>query len=214
MEYRDVDLKVPAACWQFIGEKTAELVSDGVDVCLSNGSLVGSKRRYKGCFCGNTKQLKVAMGNGLRSVYVFIHEYAHYLQWKDRRIRFDEGIEGITAVRDLIDNKKDLRSISKKDWIAIAKNLDKVISMEHECEVIASALITSHNIPIDIHAYSQYANMQIMLYSLFKKYRVWGLNKLGLDEDWLASNLPTYIPSLDYFLGKELPAWFYVKLIN
>lgn len=180
-------------CLEFIGSKVQELIQQGVSVYLTNGWSINNK--YSGSFSSQTKTFRVAMGqSGEQSIYTFLHEYAHYIQFRDKPELWNhlhkEGTDNYVRwlCREI--------TLSKAEIETAFRN---VVALEHDAEVMAVSMVSSHNLPLDIRAMSRRANCNLIFYSWTRIKREWGDGYCGIDDDTLESFLPDIIPTLDYF---------------
>lgn len=178
-------------CLEFIGSKVQELIQQGISVYLTNGQSINNK--YAGSFNSEAKTLKVAMGQpDVYSMYTFLHEYAHFIQFRDKTELWDhlhsEGTD--TYVRWL--NRE--ITLSKAEIESAFRN---VVALEHDAEVMAVSMVSTHNLPLDIKDMSRRANCNLIFYSWTRIKRQWG--DCGVDDATLESFLPDVVPPLDYF---------------
>lgn len=193
-------------CLEFIGSKTQELLRHGVTVYLSNKDNIN--KRYGGTFCGRTRKLSVAMDNGIRSFYDFLHEYSHFLQWKDRRLFWNTHIQETSNFINWATTAG--LGIFNLTPAEIEKAVAGAITLEHDCESTAIALISSFQLPISVEAYSRQANANLLYYQWGRKHRQWAGSGPPLDEQDFIPHLPPSLPSLNFFLEKQ----HYMKYIK
>jgi hypothetical protein len=180
-------------CLEFVGSKVQELIRQGISVYLTNSQSINNK--YSGLFNSHTKTLKVAMGQPDEySMYTFLHEYAHYLQFMDKpdlwKQLYKEGTE--TYARWL--NRE--ITLSKAEIETAFRN---VLALEHDAEVTAVSMVSMHNLPLNINTMSRRANCNLLFYSWTRINRVWGSGHCGISDEDLELCLPAIIPPLDYF---------------
>lgn len=180
-------------CLEFVGSKVQELIQQGISVYLTNGRSINNK--YSGVFNPQAKTLKVAMGQpDEHSMYTFLHEYAHYIQFRDKPELWNylhrEGTDKYVRwlCREITLSKAEIESAFRN-----------VVALEHDAEVMAVSMVSSHNLPLDINAMSRRANCNLIFYSWTRINRVWGDGYCGVNDDDLELYLPDIIPPLDYF---------------
>lgn len=183
-------------CLEFIGSKVQELIRNGISVYLSNGLDINNK--YSGSFNGYYKTLKVAMGMGEVSVYTFIHEYAHFLQFRDKYdVWFKLHEEGTNQYSLWLNGDIELNE----------KEIDfafrSVLTLEHDAESIANAIISVHQLPLDLPRLSRVANSNLLFYSWTRIKREWGNGCFPVDDGIIEQYLPSVLQPLDYFLDKR-----------
>lgn len=180
-------------CLQFIGSKVQELIQQGISVYLTNGQSINKK--YAGSFDSQAKTLKVAMcQTGAYSMYTFLHEYAHYIQFRDKTELFKQlQMEGTDTYMRWLNREV---TLSKAEIENAFKN---VLALEHDAEVMAVSMVSTHNLPLDINEMSRRANCNLLFYSWTRIKRQWGDCCCGVDAATLESFLPDIVPTLDYF---------------
>jgi hypothetical protein len=199
-------LHIDQRCLDFIGSKTQELLQHGVTVYLSNKSSVNGM--YGGTFCGRTMKLSVAMNNGIRSFYDFVHEYSHFLQCRDRLSFWNAHIDHVNTYLNWVSNPN--LDLSARQ---VNRAVKGTIALEHDCELTAVTLLRTFNLPVDIAAYCRQANANMLYYQWGKKHRRWGANGPAISEEEFALHLPSFIPDLPFFLNKSNYTK-YIKLLD
>ena len=116
--------------------------------------------------CATKKPLK-------KWLCVYVHEYGHFLQWKENSIYFDE------------ENKENERYMTSDgiidDWIGgknysqetIIKAIRSSQECELDCEKKAAKLIKKFDLPIDVGEYIQRANSYVSFYNYVLIRRKW-----------------------------------------
>lgn len=179
-------------CLEFIGSKVQELIQNGVSVHLTKGNCVNDK--YSGNFHADSKTIRVAMGNGDHSVYTFLHEYAHYVQFRDKRELWDKLHEGGT--------------VKYSDWLYRSKNLTKeeieqafrnIVALEHDAETMAISMISTHNLPLAIAQLSRTASCNLIYYAYTRIHRSWGKGHFSVCDAEVERQLPDVIQPLDFY---------------
>lgn len=165
----------------FIGRCIKEMMSYGVSVEFTRRTRQ-SKKGYNFFYDGSTpkygskKLLKINFfTDSLEDNYgVFVHEYAHFLQWKescsiwkeseDASERFDEWLDG----KDVTVTIEDIRLIQK---------------LELDCDRRSLDLIIKNKLPIDTARYIKESNSYILSYNLiFKERDFFMSDNYALDE--------------------------------
>lgn len=146
-----------------------------------------------GLFNGCDKEFIVAMGNRL-GFEVLVHEYNHFLQWKDERKRYDSLSNGNAIISDWLGGK-----FFKKSIIAYAT--EQVIELEWDCERRSIEMIKKYKLDIDLDDYIRSANSYIFFYHAVKKTRVWATKPLY--KKALLKTMPTELMDLEYYLDEN-----------
>lgn len=100
----------------------------------------------------------------------FVHEYAHFLQWKYDKLSFGAYSNCSYDPSRVIENYVN-RRVGYNRKVRHAFNL--VRSNEAECDRLAASLIKKHKLPIDLDQYRQKANHQIVFYHCVEQKRKW-----------------------------------------
>lgn len=180
-------------CLEFIGSKVQELIQQGISVYLTNGRSINNK--YAGSFNSQSKTLKVAMGQPAElGMYTFLHEYAHFIQFRDKPELWNRLHSGGTDTYARWLNRE--ITLSKAEIELAFRN---VLALEHDAEVMAVSMVSTHNLPLDINEMSRRANCNLIFYSWTRIKRQWGDCFCGVNDDHLELYLPDTIPTLDYF---------------
>lgn len=183
---------IPSRCLEFIGSKVQELIQHGISVHLTNGRCINNK--YAGTFNPFRKSLTVAMGCGSHSVYTFLHEYAHFIQYRDKTELWKYLHEEGTCKYVSWLNREITLSKSEID-AAFRNNL----ALEHDAETMAIGMVSTHNLPLDIACISRCANNNLLFYSWTRIRRDWNNGFTGIDDNTLEQLLPEVLQPLDYF---------------
>lgn len=184
-------------CLEFIGSKVQELVQQGISVYLTNGRCINKK--YSGLFDSHAKTLKVAMGQpDEHSMYTFLHEYAHFIQYRDKTALWDRLHETGTCLYVPWLNRE--ITLSKSE---ISSAFRSLLELEHDAEVMAVSMVSTHNLPLDIRSMSRRANNNLLFYSWTRIRRKWGTCYYGVNDSDVELCLPDIIPSLDYFTDMQ-----------
>lgn len=170
---------------EFIGKCINNLLRDGFNITLKQKKKVNG---YGGFFDYYNKDFSVAMKNEC-GFEIFVHEYCHYLQW----LKDPEGF----AKR--ADNYGTLSQWLKGDNCnRINQVIKEIISIEHECELMAIDLIQRLGFDVDLNKYRKGTNAYLFSYHYVKKYRVWSTTPTYSNSK-IIDCMPTRIMDLDYY---------------
>jgi hypothetical protein len=146
----------------FICKVCSELLDDNFSILIHQKKMVN--------FCGgwfdpDLKEFTVAMKNRM-GFEILIHEYSHYLQWKNRKRFFNKGASACGIVFSWLDGK-----FYKQETIANA--ISDVITLEWDCEMGALELINKYSLDVDVSRYLKATNAYLMFYHIVHENRKW-----------------------------------------
>jgi hypothetical protein len=96
-----------------------------------------------------------------------IHEYCHYLQWKNKPDLWYSVGDTYNVLIDWLDDKNIIEDESRLD-----KSLHDIIMLEHDCELMSLNFATSNCIEnFDPKRYIQAANLYLWHYHFNRKFR-------------------------------------------
>jgi hypothetical protein len=171
----------------FTCKVVSELLKDKFSILIYQTADV---KNCGGYFDYSGKEFVVALKNR-KGFEIMIHEYCHFLQWKENRKYFLKLIKDCGILFDWLDGKFYKKKI-------INEAVRGVIELEWDCEKRAIELIKKYKLDVDIEEYSQSANCYLLFYHIVRKYRKWYKNapyNTKLNEGMLNS-----IQELDYYL--------------
>jgi hypothetical protein len=147
-----------------------DLKSHDGNILLYKGEYCGGSDRCHGIFEFNYKEnpvLKVATGNKSNEEWfgILIHEYCHFLQWRENSKIWRDFEESNFSIDDIIKNPKKFK-----------KEILILIHLELDCERRAVSLIKHYNL-FDYKEYIQQANAILYKYGF-----------LYIDGFWPRSN--------------------------
>lgn len=103
----------------------------------------------------------------------FVHEYCHFLQWKNRVKIFQESDNSIYKFW------KWLEKGSKKINI---KHVRIIQAMEMDCDKKAVSIIAKYDLPVDIPRYIQKSNSYILSYNYVYEKKDFSISSLALND--------------------------------
>ena len=155
----------------FIGKAIIEMVNDNVSVHF-NRRKYNSRYSYNFFTSGDNGAHKKPEKAELVINYfcedfshwfpVFVHEYCHYLEWKDDPeydILISRGCEKFGKFLN-----GDIKTINKS-------SIRQIQQMEIDCDARAIKLINKHKFPIDLEKYIKEENLYIYCYGYMAKYK-------------------------------------------
>jgi len=175
----------------FIAKVASECVTNNVSIKIIQKPSINN---YAGYFDCQKKELVCAYKNSI-GFEVLIHEYNHFLQWKNRpdfwkQCDGDNGsflnwLDGI----DLSKNK-------------ISSNFKKTVELERDCEINSLKCIEEFNLDVDIELYTKKANSYLFSYIFAKKNRKWP--QCNIYDASIIDVMPcTILPLENYLNGKD-----------
>lgn len=176
-------------CSHFVGSKVQELIRHGISVHLIREATVD--KRFSGTFCGVRKEFKVAMGDADNSIYTFIHEYAHFLQFKYSNAFWHKRIyDGITPYFDWL-------SGGQYTDRQLKKAVRSCLELEHDCEIRVQAIIDAYALRLDKEACALSANANLMGYVWGMRHRTHG--PMPISHDKMCKLFPGYVMPIRSF---------------
>jgi len=149
----------------FISKVVRELLSHNFAVFLHNKEHIDGYGGWFGTDIGE-EEFVVAMKHHM-SFEILIHEYCHFLQWKNDREFWDNSCEYYDTLFDWIANPT--LEISEED---LNKSLHTILSIEHDCEKRVLKLVKNN--PIENFNQDQYIraiNAYLWSYHINKQLR-------------------------------------------
>jgi len=144
-------------------------------ILLYKGEYCGGSDRCYGMFDFNFKDnpvLKVATGNKSNEEWfgILIHEYCHFLQWKENSKIWNDFEESNFSIDDIIKSPKKYK-----------KEILLLIHLEADCEKRAVSLIKQYNL-FDHKEYIQQANAVLYKYGFLYTDGFWPKNNPELKD--------------------------------
>lgn len=152
-----------------------KFVNDAIRELKQNGIQLKWHRRtidpvfvIDGYFDDNQMQLGVMKNR--RWLETFVHEYAHFLQWKREERSFAAyykyDYDPVRLVEMYVQRRIGYNRKVANAFRVIRRN-------EAECDRLAANLIRKYNLPIDLDNYRREANLQIVFYHCVEQKRSW-----------------------------------------
>jgi hypothetical protein len=151
----------------FLNHVEAALAQDKIKISFKTPS-PNEKYQIGGYFDDYNKKLYVA--NQPQWLEILVHEYAHYLQWKNNDPTFlayyDYETCPTVQIEQWIEHKTAYTKEVRDSFRIIRNN-------EFACEKLACKLIQQYNLPIDVGIYKRKSNRYIIFYHFVEKTRIW-----------------------------------------
>jgi hypothetical protein len=173
---------------EFIGKVAADCISNDISFKVIQKSVVCN---YSGWFDSNRKELVCAY-KSINGFETLIHEYNHFLQWKNRP-DFWEKCGGFNNL--FLAWKEGYHDDISKNKLTRAFN--KAIELERDCEINSIKCIKKYELDVDIKRYAKEANSYLFSYHFVKKYRNWPKNSIYTEQ--LISEMPEEILPLENY---------------
>jgi hypothetical protein len=146
-------------------------------IILYKGEYCGGNDRCYGMFDFNSKEqpvLKIAVGNKSNEHWfgILIHEYCHFLQWRDNTKIWKQFEESNFSIDDIINSPKK----HKKELLLLMK-------LEADCERRVIKLIKKYRL-FSVKEYAQEANAVLFKYGFLYTDGYWPKNNKELPECW------------------------------
>jgi hypothetical protein len=141
---------------KFILEKTNELLNEDFSVLLYNKNYIYDN------YCGWVDFEKKEFVCAIKNFNVFIHEYCHFLQWKENKNCINQELYEV-LFNWINGNEYDSDLLNKSFY--------HIIEIERDCELKSINLISKYNLNVDVKQYIKQANSYLFSYYLNKKYR-------------------------------------------
>jgi hypothetical protein len=171
---------------EFIGKVAVDCIENGVSLKIVQKATVCG---YAGWFDSNKKELVCAYKNR-NGFETLIHEYNHFLQWKNRP-DFWEKCDG--------DNNPFLCWLQGDETTKnkLTRAFYKAVELERDCEINSIKFIKKHNLDVDLEKYTREANAYLYSYHYVKKHRDWPPRHVYKKS--LVEMMPETILSLEHY---------------
>ena len=151
---------------RFIKDTIFDLVSNEVSIELTH------RKTHFNFFDEDNKQIQVRIQDTIKEWgLIFIHEYCHYLQWKDGK--YGSPMYGEAGGEIHLWIRKRIK-LNKERVNLIANRIKRC---ELDCEKRVVNLINKYKLEVDTKSYIRNANAYVFSYNMIKERREW--YKLG-----------------------------------
>lgn len=175
----------------FIANVVNELLCNQFSVFLHQKTTVED---CGGWFDYENKEFLTAMDNPM-GFEIFIHEYSHFLQWKNHTEWFMVHNGGTQILFDWLDGTEytpDILNLAHRDAVAL----------ELHCEQQAIWLIEKYDLPVDLDKYRKAANAYLLFYQFVRTKRSWS-KKSPYNNVEIMKAMPTELKPLEYYLSPD-----------
>lgn len=140
------------------------------------------------------EELSVAMGHHM-GFEILLHEYCHFLQYKENRKFWDESAQYYDLLFDWAEDK----SLSIDD-VSLDKSLRTILAIEHDCEKRALKLVSLNPIQdFDVIKYKKAANSYLWSYHIMRELRQRPKRPI-YTESILETAPVNFEPNLEFYL--------------
>ena len=180
----------------FISKCTRELLSNGFSVLLHKKTNLNGYGGWFGAEEGE-KELVVALDHHM-GFETFLHEYCHYLQWKENRALWDRSLLTYDILFDWIEKPESVYTIEELD-----QSLHDILELEYDCENRALRLLKNNPIEdVDTDKYIRAVNAYLFHYHINRELRKRPKNPIY--SDIILQNMPNILGSdLSYYLDSS-----------
>lgn len=155
------------------------------------------------------RNFAVATGKTINKWFqIFVHEYCHFEQWRDRREWWEsqmvDGADPLDTVLEQFNPNSTAKKISKKK---ITECCLMSARLEYDCERRVLDKIKEHDLPVDPKKYAQAANSYVTYYYAMPELRSWCNGKAPYNVPEIMAAMPTHmdLTDKDYFaLAKKV----------
>jgi len=161
--------------WDYINLKIEVMERAGVDVQLLDRVKVPyddtGDMKVNGYFCDVPLEFRLAINKPFSQWFpLFIHEYAHYTQWKSDA--------AVWRVRIFKDDPMNVLDHWMKGKIKLSpKMLERCVRLARDCELDcerrAVSQIKRYDLPISVKTYTQRANAYLYFYNAIGVFKQW-----------------------------------------
>lgn len=175
----------------FICKVVKELMDNKISINLKQTKDVEG---IGGWFDATDKEFVVALNNKM-GFETLLHEYTHFLQWKNRKRFFNRMSEGNSIFYDWLSG-----TFYKKDVVDSA--LCDVIELEWDCESKVVELVKEYKLPVNLEKYCKTANAYLKNFHFIRDRRTLKREK-SIYSKAIINLMDDTIHPLDYYLNKD-----------
>lgn len=173
---------------KFIGKVVSELIDDEFSIYLIQKRKINKCGGWFDCY---KRELRVAYKNDY-GFEILIHEYCHFLQWKNDNNFFMKKYSGCDTIFNW------LKGVDYTDS-KLKKAFQDVIELEWDCERRSLQLIKNLKLPVDENLYIKTSNAYLLFYHIVKSERKWS-KKSPYNNEKIVKLVPDQHFDLDFYL--------------
>jgi hypothetical protein len=177
----------------FITKCTRELLANGFSVLIHRKKELDGYGGWFGAEDGE-RELVVALDHDM-GFEVFLHEYCHYLQWKNNRDLWDRSLLTYDTLFEWIDKPE-----SNYTEEELNQSLHDILELEHDCENKALRLLQNNPVEgVSVDKYVRAVNAYLLHYHINRSIRKRPKNPIYSER--VLSHMPnTFNTNLNYYL--------------
>jgi hypothetical protein len=186
---------------KFIDRALVELEAAGVvaEFPETERALLDDGSPCSGYFDDRVPKLVVATGRHHdRWAPVLVHEFCHFLQWRDDREFFDsckfDGKDGIDVFLEHVSGE---RYLTPTEIVRVCLLSAEV---EHDCESRVLGMIAEHGLPMDPRQYAKMANSYVAYYHAMPELGDWCRGERPYEVQEILDIMPDHLDldTVDY----------------
>jgi hypothetical protein len=180
----------------FITKCTRELLANGFSVLIHRKKELDGYGGWFGAEEGE-KELVVALDHDM-GFEVFLHEYCHYLQWKNNRDLWNRSLLTYDTLFEWIDKPE-----SNYTDDELNQSLHDILELEHDCENKALRLLQNNPIEdVSVDKYIRAVNAYLLHYHINRSLRKRPKNPIYSER--VLNHMPNkFNTNLDYYLDSS-----------
>lgn len=188
---------------RFIKKVESTIRKDRVKLVLSFSDISVESNSVDGYFSPDDKQICVNAGKPyLQWIDILTHEFNHYIQWKTQADVWKNldirGSNSYSIFWDWLDGDIELNGV-------IDLAVERIVTVEHDCERRTIQMIKDESLPIDIQTYTRSANSYLVFLNYVKTVRSWSKCDM-IGEESILTKMPSEL--LEPKALKELSSVF------
>jgi hypothetical protein len=181
---------------EFLTKVVAELLDDDFAILLHRKDNIDGYGGWFGAEDGE-REFVVALNNSM-GFETALHEYCHYLQWKNNRVLWEKSALTYDILFEWID--KPVLDYTKDE---LDQSLHDILELEHDCEKLALNILKTENISdINVDSYIKAVNAYLWHYHINREKRI-RPKKPIYTEDIISHMSPVFILDLNYYLDRN-----------
>lgn len=178
--------------------KRQEFLSLVINNLISDKISINLYQECNICDCGGWfdsrgKEFVIAMKSN-SWFEILLHEYCHYLQWKNNRKFFNMKTTSCGILFSWLENEDYSDNIIKKA-------INDIIEIEWDCEINALKLIKQYKLDIDVDQYIKSANACLLFYHMVHQSRKWCIGSPYGPK--ITRTMPSQLNSLDFYRNPD-----------
>lgn len=171
---------------QFLSRIVPSLLDAGVSVQIEQKRILTG--RFGGWFAAEPPCYALA-NTAKNSFDVAVHEYNHFLQWRDNRPFWDKYTDQLDDLFEALQNDGNVTDIM----------IDHTIRLEHDCEIRTLEMIDDLRLDINRVKYTKDTNAYLFSYHIMQHVGTWSQKSI-YNVPLIISAMPDRLYGIDYYL--------------